>query len=131
MTRSKDKFASDQVTFQPVEDLDPEHWDVRQQTAIILDILCHFLTGDRVSQLKSWCDHVGFDITALSQTADFGAAWLGHYRQGRGYSVERAISDYLSWTSLEKQATWPSPTPGRDGNRSRKESSNRFGKPSE
>lgn len=68
MTQPKAFFAGDLMTMQTVEASDSELLNVRQQSAIMLDILCHFLTQDTVSQLGAWCDHVGFDISALRHT---------------------------------------------------------------
>lgn len=79
--------------------------DVRQQREILLAILCDFLTDDNVNELGRWCAHVGFDLGALSDPSDLCPAWLGHYRRGRLYDVDQAVSDYLSWLRKPAEST--------------------------
>ena len=73
---------------------------VFDQRRIILSILCDFLEEDRIADLGDWLDHVGFDLTALRYPADLSAAWAAHYRLGRGYDVDRALNDHLTWPPI-------------------------------
>jgi hypothetical protein len=74
--------------------------DVRHQRDLILSILCDVLEQDGAIQLGKWFDHVGFDATALRHNSDLMQAWLGHYRRGRRYDVDRALNDLLSWPPI-------------------------------
>lgn len=73
---------------------------VCEQRGMILSILCDFLEEDRIEDFSDWIDHVGFDLTALRYPADLPAAWLGHYRQGRNYDLDRALNDLLAWPPI-------------------------------
>lgn len=74
--------------------------DVREQRGMILSILFDFLEEDRIADFSDWIDHVGFDPNALRYLADLPAAWLGHYRQPRGYDLDRALNDLLTWPPI-------------------------------
>ena len=78
---------------------------VCEQRSMILSILCDFLEEDRIADLGDWVDHVGFDLTALRYPADLPAAWVAHYRLGRGYDVDRALNDLLTWPPIAAEIT--------------------------
>jgi len=78
------------------DNLTKEH----DQRGIILSILFEFLEDDNIGDLDDWIDHVGFDLTAIRDPADLPAAWLGHYHRGRGYDVDRALNDLLTWPPI-------------------------------
>lgn len=73
---------------------------VRHQSDLILSILCDILEQDGADHLGKWFDHVGFDPTSLRHNSDLMPAWLGHYRSGRRYDVDRALNDLLSWPPI-------------------------------
>ncbi len=89
----------------PPDDID---WtNVREQRGVILSILIDFLEPESIGQLGSWIAHVGFDLKAIRYPADLPAAWLAHYRQGRGYNVERALNDLVTWPPIARQIALP------------------------
>jgi hypothetical protein len=81
--------------------------DVRNQRNLILSILYDFLEEDSIGQLGCWVAHVGFDLNAIRYPADLPAAWLAHYRHGRGYDVERALNDLVTWPPIAEQIALP------------------------
>lgn len=76
---------------------------VHEQRGIILSILEDFLDEDALDRMFQWFDHVGFDIVALRDPHDLGPAWLGHYRRGRGYDMDRVFHDYLTWPPIAQR----------------------------
>lgn len=79
---------------------------VCEQRGMILSILCNFLEEDRLADLGDWLDHARFDLTALRYPADLPAAWVAHYRLGRGYDVDRALKDLLTWPPIAAEITF-------------------------
>lgn len=86
---------------------------VTEQRGLILSILCDFLEDDRIADFSDWIDHVGFDLTALRYPSDLAAAWLAHYRRGRGYDVDRALNDLLTWPPIAAHIAHLSEKPQR------------------
>lgn len=84
-----------------------ETTDVRTQQWIIWSILCDIIEVDGIDELGNWIDHVGFDLTALRDPSDLMAAWLGHYRRGRRYDVDRALNDLLTWPPTANRLASP------------------------
>ena len=83
------------------------------QRSMILSILCDFLEEDKLADLGDWLDHAGFDLTALRYPADLPAAWVAHYRRGRGYDVERALNHLLTWPPIAAHIAFLSKQPKR------------------
>jgi hypothetical protein len=73
---------------------------VSHQRDRILSILCDVLEQDGADHLGQWFNHVGFDPAAMRDNSDLIPAWLGHYRNGRSYDVDRALNDFLSWPPI-------------------------------
>ncbi|WP_144055521.1 hypothetical protein [Octadecabacter antarcticus] len=72
-----------------------------EQKGLILSILADMAESD---DLKSYTDHVGFDVSALSGSKDLPAAWVAHYWLGQGtYDVDRATMDLLTWPPIARR----------------------------
>ncbi|OZA17970.1 MAG: hypothetical protein B7Y02_02035 [Rhodobacterales bacterium 17-64-5] len=70
-----------------------------EQACIIINILTDF--ASEPARLVKFCEHVGFDLSALTTTTDLIPAWLGHYRIKRGvYDVDRACKDLATWPPI-------------------------------
>lgn len=82
-----------------------DQMEVNEQRDLILSILCDVIKIDGASHLGEWFDHVGFDLTALREHSDLLPAWLGHYRSGRHYDIDRALSDLISWPPIAARIT--------------------------
>ncbi|CAN1577316.1 hypothetical protein MCELHM10_04116 [Paracoccaceae bacterium] len=95
---------------------------VRHQCDLILSILCDVLEKDDAIHLGKWFDHVGFDPTALRHNSDLMQAWLGHYRSGRRYDVDRALNDLISWPPIaDRIATLSKEKTNQTGRTSKKQ----------
>lgn len=117
----------------PLGDTDPnvDLTNVNDQRGMILSILCDFLEDDRIADFSDWIDHVGFDLTALRYPSDLAAAWLAHYRRGRGYDVDRALNDLLTWPPIAAHIAHWSEQPKRKVSASRGPGKQRSGQPSD
>lgn len=76
---------------------------VREQRQIILSICSEVLEVDSLNCMGDWFDHVGFDVTSLRDPSDLAAAWLGHYRHGRGYDMDRVFHDHMTWPPVAQR----------------------------
>ena len=69
---------------------------------MLISLLTDFIDNDAES-LIDYLNHVGFDISALSETKDLVPAWFGHYRIGQGtYDTDRAAMDLLTWPPMSR-----------------------------
>jgi hypothetical protein len=63
---------------------------------LIAGILLNFADGGG-DNLTKYLHHAGFDIGAISSTAELLPAWLGHHGIGQGtFDTDRALNDMLT-----------------------------------
>lgn len=70
--------------------------NLQEQKSIILNIFADFCID--ADTMRSYLDHIGFDIGAISHPRELRVAYLGHYKLRNGtYDVEKACKDFACW----------------------------------
>jgi len=83
---------------------EPHYLPPEEAKNLLAGILLDF-AEDGAEQLGNYLVHIGFDISAISSTAELLPAFFGHYRIGQGaYDTDRAAHDLLTWPPIAAEA---------------------------